>query len=83
VRDEHEPARAGGLLDAGAIGEHVAARVEEGDKDILAPLLAEYERLVIRAAVEKCRGNVSLAASHLGIHRVTLKAKLDATPVTA
>ena len=50
--------------------------IERGEQNLLPPMMAEFERAAIRAALDECGGNASLAAKHLGIHRVTLKSKM-------
>ncbi|MDB5311619.1 MAG: sigma-54-dependent Fis family transcriptional regulator [Gemmataceae bacterium] len=64
------------LFDPAAVRAHVLTRLAEGDTQLLAPMLAAYEREVIAVVLEHCHGNLSTAARHLGLHRVTLKSKL-------
>ena len=61
-----------------AVRAGVVARIAAGDHDILQAMLSEYEEVVVAAALDHCRGNVSRAAKHLGVHRVTLRGKLPA-----
>jgi len=68
---------ASALFDTSAITTQVRERIGRGDQEILPPLMAEFERAVIRAAIDCCGENISLAAKHLGMHRVTLKTKLS------
>lgn len=63
-------------FDSLAIREYVVGRIVAGETQILGPLAESFEQEVIKAAVQHCDGNVSLAAKYLGIHRVTLKSKM-------
>lgn len=72
-----------GLFDRKAIVERIRKSIAEGESNLLAPMLAEFERVAIAAALEQCGGNVSLAAKHLGIHRVTLKTKITGDAVAS
>ena len=63
------------LFDAAALQAHVVRAIESGARAVLQPLLAAYEAAVVAAALDHCGGNVSLAARHLGVHRVTLKTR--------
>ena len=49
--------------------------IAAGERGLIQPLLAAYEGAVVAAALAHCGGNVSLAARHLGVHRVTLKTR--------
>ena len=62
--------------DTAGIREAVIRQIEQNETQILTPLVGSFEQEVIRAAVDHCQGNMSLAAKYLGIHRVTLKAKM-------
>jgi DNA-binding NtrC family response regulator len=66
-----------GLFDRRVIDERIRKSIAEGEQNILPPLMAELERAAIETALAECGGNVSLAAKHLGIHRVTLKSKIS------
>jgi DNA-binding NtrC family response regulator len=64
------------LVDPLAVRRRVVERIAMNERNLLGPLVTAFEQAVIRAAVEECGGNLSLASRHLGIHRVTLKARL-------
>lgn len=64
-------------INASAIRDYVISKIGEEHTRILGELTEEFEREVMKAAVLHCEGNMSLAAKYLGIHRVTLKAKLN------
>ena len=69
------PPAAAALFDAGAVREYVVRAIAAGERGLIQPLLAAYEGVVVAAALAHCGGNVSLAARHLGVHRVTLKTR--------
>jgi len=71
------------LFNAAAIRTRITEAIAAGEQNLLPPLLAELERAAITAVYDCCGGNVSLAAKHLGMHRVTLKSKLVSFGVTA
>ncbi len=66
---------AAGLFDADAVRAHVGRAIAGGEGGLLHPLLDAFEAAVVAAALDVCAGNVSLAARHLGVHRVTLKTR--------
>lgn len=63
-------------FDPVAVRAVILDRIARNDQQILAPMMAAYERAVITAVLDFCEGNVSSAAKFLGIHRVTLKSRL-------
>jgi DNA-binding NtrC family response regulator len=67
-----------GLFDPAAVREAVVARIAAGEQNILPAMLGEYEEVVVTAAIDHCQGNLSRAAKHLGVHRVTLRGKIPA-----
>ena len=69
------PPAAAALFDAEAIRAYVVRAIAAGERGLIQPLLAAYEGAVVAAALAHCGGNVSLAARHLGVHRVTLKTR--------
>ncbi len=75
--DQFPPATppAATLFDAAALRAHVVRAIDAGERPVLQPLLAAYEAAVVAAALAHCGGNVSQAARHLGVHRVTLKTR--------
>jgi two-component system nitrogen regulation response regulator GlnG len=62
--------------------ERQLATAQEGD-ELHARLLREIEPTLFAAALEKTRGQVSAAARLLGLHRTTLKSKLDEYGLTS
>ena len=68
-----------GLFDAEAVRGHVERAIAGGEGGLLRPLLDAFEAAVVAAALDQCGGNVSLAARHLGVHRVTLKTRAGRT----
>ena len=80
--DQFPPAvacRPAGLFDAEAVRAHVERAIAGGEGGLLHPLLDAFEGAVVAAALDQCGGNVSLAARHLGVHRVTLKTRAGRT----
>ena len=75
--DQFPPATppAATLFDAAALRAHVVRAIESGEQSVLQPLLDAYQAAVVAAALGHCGGNVSRAARHLGVHRVTLKTR--------
>ncbi len=75
--DQFPPATppAATLFDAAALRAHVVRAIGSGEGPVLKPLLDAYEAAVVAAALDHCGGNVSQAARHLGVHRVTLKTR--------
>ena len=75
--DQFPPAtpQAATLFDAAALRAHVVRAIEAGEHSILPPLLDAYQAAIAAAALVHCGGNVSQAARHLGVHRVTLKTR--------
>jgi len=69
------PAGPAALFDADALRDHVVRSIAAGRRELLQPLLDAYQGAVVAAALSHCGGNVSLAARHLGVHRVTLKSR--------
>ncbi|WP_020475641.1 sigma-54-dependent transcriptional regulator [Zavarzinella formosa] len=65
-------------FDPVALREEVLQRIASNDQNVLTPLMNAYEQAIIGAVLDHCQGNMSSAAKHLGIHRVTLKSKLPA-----
>ncbi len=63
------------LFDAAALRDYVVRAIESGERPLLQPLVDAYQSAVVAAALDHCGGNVSQAARHLGVHRVTLKAR--------
>jgi DNA-binding NtrC family response regulator len=78
VRGEEGTARE--LFCPAEVQGRVAAGIAAGKSDILAEMLAAYERAILDAAIRECEGNLSRSAKHLGIHRITLKTKLEGRP---
>lgn len=53
----------------------VASLVRDGNKDVFRRAISTVERLVIKEAMEHCKGNQVQASEFLGIARTTLRAK--------
>lgn len=64
------------IFDPLAVRAQVENLIAEGKCGFLADMIASYEDVIIRSALEVCGNNVSKAAKHLGIHRVTVKSRI-------
>lgn len=62
--------------DAGLYAQ-VLERLREGDRDLMATLLARFERTVYQAALDYTEGKKSLAAEQLGVGRNTMTRKIQ------
>jgi len=75
--DDHEPPLEHSI--ATQIGRWVEARLADSDEvdDLYEQLLHLIEPPLFKAAIEKHHGQCASAARHLGLHRTTLRKKLD------
>lgn len=60
------------------LDELIAEQLKRGASDVYAQVIGDVERLLLARVIERTSGNLSLAATTLGISRQTLRVKLRA-----
>jgi DNA-binding NtrC family response regulator len=55
----------------------VRESIQRGESNLLQTHLLPYERAVIEATIEECGKNMTRAANLLGLHRTTLKTRMQ------
>src|SRR6516162_6464283 len=53
-------------------------RLSNDQTDLYRRALEQFDRVILRRALERCEGNLTRAAALLGLSRVTLRSKLRA-----
>jgi DNA-binding protein Fis len=58
-------------------------RLTNDQTDLYRRALEQFDRVILRRALERCEGNLTRAAAMLGLSRVTLRSKLKSLGLTA